>query len=482
MASSQTKNETTSSFHMDKTQLKKNIGAMLGIILGLLIAMHDPFPGLKSNAMQVLGITTFAVTYWAFGVIQDMVTAIIMNVMFLLIVKLPFNIVLGGFSNSSLWLILAAMLFSSALNSTGLMRRFSLWMLKTFPGSYFGQLLALYLIGFVVIGPMVPSAVAKIAIPTPIALGVASSMGLEDGSRGTAGLSLGVFISSGVLGGIAFMTGIAPNIAYIGSLPPNMKEQITWSGWLSAGLPLALLIGVIMFFIVWLYFGKGVKAVPKDQVISQLADMGSITKKEKLCGCIISVTFLLWITGSFTNITAEVVGLAAVAALFIINVINNKDLSGVNWNVWLYLGLILNLGTVMTQVGIDKWLNTILGPFLLPLAGNPLMFLIALMVVITVTRMILPSQVTAGVLILVVLAPILSVVGFNPFVLLITMAAVSNHWLMPYLNVPYLAQYSLLEGRGHTHVQARILSVIYLLLCLGGIILSIPYWRWLGLM
>jgi DASS family divalent anion:Na+ symporter len=482
MTNSQVKNKTTSPFYMDKTQLKKGFGAILGIILGLLIALHEPFSGLKANAMQALGITTFAVVYWAFGVMQDMVTAILMNVLFILVVKIPFDVVLGGFSQSAPWLVLSAMLFSSALNGTGLARRFSLWMLKTFPGSYFGQLLALYLFGFMAIGPMVPSAVAKVAIPTPIAMGVARSMGLADGSRGAAGLSLAVFVSSAVLGGIAFMTGMAPNVAYIGVLPANLKEQITWSSWLAAGLPLALFVGVILFLIVWLYFGRGIKAVPQDQVMSLLASMGPITKKEKICGFIILVALVLWITSSFTHIAAVVVGLIAVAALFTVNVVNNKDLAGLNWNVWLYIGLILSIGTAMTHVGIDIWLNEIVGTFLSSLAGNPLLFVVALTFVTIATRTIIPSQIAAGVLILVVLVPILSKLGINPLVLLITLASVSNHWLMPYLNEPYLAQFSLLEGRGHTHVQARILSVIYLFLCLVGIILSIPYWKWLGLM
>ncbi len=482
MANNHVKNETISPSHMNKIQLKKSFGVILGISLGLLIALHEPFPGLKANAMQVMGITTFAVVYWIFGVMQDIVTAILMNVLFILVVKIPFDVVLGGFSQSAPWLVLSAMLFSAALNSTGLARRCSLWMLKTFPGSYFGQLLALYLFGFMAIGPMVPSAVAKVAIPTPIAMGVARSMKLADGSRGAAGLSLAVFVSSASLGGIAFMTGMAPNIAYIGALPANLKEQITWSSWQAAGLPLALSVGIIIFLIVWLYFGRGIKAVSRDQVMSLLAAMGPITKKEKICGFIILFTLVLWITSSFTHIAAVVVGLIAVAALFTVNVVNNKDLAGLNWNVWLYLGLILSIGTAMTHVGVDKWLNEILGTLLSPLAGNPLLFVVALTFVIIATRMIIPSQIAAGVLILVVLVPILSKLGIKPLVLLITLASVSNHWLMPYLNEPYLAQFSLLEGRGHTHVQARILSVIYLLLCLVGIILCIPYWKWLGLM
>lgn len=482
MADSQVKNKVTLLFHKDKTQLKKFFGAILGIILGLLLALHEPFPGLKTNAMQVLGITTFAVVYWAFGVIQDMVTAILMNALFIFVTQIPFSVVFGGFSHSAPWLVFSAMLFSSALNSTGLARRFSLWMLKIFPGSYFGQLLALYLFGFMAIGPMIPSAVAKVAIPTPIAMGVARSMGLADGSRGAAGLSLGVFVSSAVLGGIAFMTGMAPNVAYIGALPVHLKDQITWSSWLVAGLPLALFVGVILFLIVWLYFGRGIKAVPQDQVVSSLAAMGPITKQEKICGYIILIALVLWITGSFTHIAAVVVGLTAVAALFTFHVVNNKDLAALNWNVWLYLGLILSIGAAMTYVGVDKWLNDILGVFLSSLAGNPLLFVIVLLFVIIATRMIIPSQIAAGVLILVVFMPVLSELGINPLVLLITLASVSNFWLMPYLNEPYLAQFSLLAGRGHTHGQARILSVIYLLLCFGGIIVSIPYWRWLGLM
>lgn len=476
-----TEKQTATNSEIGRTQLKRIIGAALGIIVGLWIALSSPFPGLEANAMQVLGITTFAVIFWAFGVIPDMITALLMNVLFVLIVKIPFATAFGGFSNSALWLVLAAMLFSAALNSTGLIRRFSLWMLKVLPGTYFGQLLGLYLTGFVVIGPMVPSAVAKVSIPTPFALGVARSMGLEDGSRGAAGLSLGVFISSAVLGGIAFMTGMAPNIAYIGALSADVKQQITWSGWLAAGLPIALLIGIVMFLILWLYFGKGVEAVSKEQVYSQLAELGPMTTKEKVSGVIILATFILWIMGSYIGVGATEAALVAMAALFLANIVSNKDLAGVSWSVWIYLGLILNIGADMTQVGVDKWLNTILGPLLVPLINNTLVFVMALTLVITVIRLIIPSQVTSGVLILVVLAPILANIGFNPFIVVIIMAAVSNHWLMPYLNVPYLAQYSMLDGKGHTHVQARILSVIYLGLCLIGIIMSLPLWKMLGL-
>ena len=62
-----------------------------------------------------------------------------------------------------------------------------------------------------------------------------------------------------------------------------------------------------------------------------------------------------------------------------------------------------------------------------------------------------------------------------------TILLASNLWLYPQQSVVYLTAYYGTDERGFSHAQARPLSYAYTAFLFIAILVSIPYWRWLGL-
>ena len=78
--------------------------------------------------------------------------------------------------------------------------------------------------------------------------------------------------------------------------------------------------------------------------------------------------------------------------------------------------------------------------------------------------------------------PVAPHLGVDPWVVVVTLLATSVAWFLPSQTPSYLVAQSASEGRLFSHAQPRRFAVAYAGLTLGGLALSIPYWRLLGLL
>src|SRR5207247_10430 len=106
-----------------------------------------------------------------------------------------------------------------------------------------GQVLAL-LVGGLLITPVVPLAIARVAAIGSLTRELARGLGYGPRSPGAAGLAM-----AGVLGYTAFssifLTGLAMNFFVVDLLPPADRAAATWLSWLLRAAPagLVLLVG-----------------------------------------------------------------------------------------------------------------------------------------------------------------------------------------------------------------------------------------------
>lgn len=456
---------------------------LIGIAIGLVIAFMEPPVGLTPQSMQVLGILGGAVFYLASGVLPEMVTVILMGFLFVMFAEIPMSMAFGGFASTVAWLFLVAMVLAFVLANSGLVRRISLWLLNVLPASYFGQMLAVFLSGFFVIGPTIPSLAGKMALFTPVVHGVIRSMGLADNSKGSIGLIFAAFIAPYILAGVAFLTGTTPNLIVYGALPEAIRLDVPWLMWTVYALPMTIIVGVGMFLVLMKMYSPGPIEVKREAMQAELANMGPMSAKEKIVGLLTIIMFVLFVTGPLTGIDPAHSAIAILLALFILEVVTPKDMiAAVNWPIWIFLAFILQIAPVLAKVEVDKWLGTVLTPVFQPLAGNPYLFFLVLLLVGLAVRMISPSISAAGVMLLVAVSPVATAMGINPFLLVLAYATVGNHWIMPHLNATgYLVQYALVDGKVYTHAQGRTLCYIFLAVSVIAVMLSIPYWQWVGL-
>jgi len=92
------------------------------------------------------------------------------------------------------------------------------------------------------------------------------------------------------------------------------------------------------------------------------------------------------------------------------------------------------------------------------------------------------AQDLAVVLMGVTLLPVAPRIGVDPWVVVITVLALSVAWFLPSQTVSYLVARSASEGRLFSHGQAQRFAFAYTALVLVGLAVSVPYWRLLGLL
>jgi DASS family divalent anion:Na+ symporter len=172
-------------------------------------------------------------------------------------------------------------------------------------------------------------------------------------------------------------------------------------------------------------------------------------------------------------------GLLILGGLRIIDV--NGFRNGINWSFVIFFGAITSLGEVFTALKVDTWLGDTMSQLLAPLAGSPTLFLLGFTVACVLVSFAVRWQ-AASVLLTIVMVPPAAAIGINPWVIGIIALTATNIWVFPYQSTIYLALYSGVDGRLFSHEQIRPIAVVYALAMLVGVLVSVPFWRAMGLM
>jgi len=208
---------------------KKTIGGILGIIIAVAIATQPLPSGLSAAGLKAVAILCWAVIYWVFDVFPDYVVGLAMSALFVITKTAPMNVAFAAYSSDAWWLLVAAIGLGAAATKTGLLTRISLVVLKIFPATYKGQVMALIGCG-TFLGTLIPSTTAKMAIMSPVALSISNALGFEKKSPGATGIfaacGTGFNLSSPFLMSSSFLAYVAVSL-----LPKAEQAQFTWSFW-----------------------------------------------------------------------------------------------------------------------------------------------------------------------------------------------------------------------------------------------------------
>lgn len=456
----------------------RHVVGVIGVAAGVIVALLPVPVGLTRAAMLNFGGIVWAVISWAARTLPSFVTAIILAVFWLVVLRLPASTVLGSFSGTTEWLLLSALVFIVALEKTGLALRVSRWLVNRLPHTHAGRVLSLVLCG-VLFGPVVPDAIAKVSMLGPIALNIGEESGYAPQSKAMAGLTLGCWLGIMPLGSVLFMTGSAPNLAIFTALGAASKD-ISWARWFVAALPLIALEAAVLVPYLLATSRSGTQERLQRPIAQQ--PFAPVGRSELVAALVLIACVLLWATGSLHHIEAAWIALAGVAALAVFGVINRTDFATrVDWELWVYVGFITGIGPVMTALGASTWLGEMLSPAFSRVSSSPAVFLLATVCMVFVLRVLLANGITPGVLTVVILSPIATAAGIHPFLLVLVSVAASSLWVLPYMNAMFLALCSSTHGKGFTQAQASQLNLVFMGCIVIGVIACIPWWRFMGL-
>jgi DASS family divalent anion:Na+ symporter len=369
---------------------------------------------------------------------------------------------------------------TASLQSSGLLFRLALYILRSFPLTYRGQTLGLGLSG-AGITTCIPDTTSGTAIAGPIILALSDSLGYARRSNGSAGLAMAAMVGFGQMSPF-FLTGAAENLLSWGLLADTAREQISWGGWFLAALPVAVVTFALAFIAIQFLFPPEFQpTVSRGLIDTQIEALGPLSRAEITNALVVCGAMIGWISAPYHSVDVAWVAMLGLLILLAMNLLDRTTFrSGINWDFLFYLGAVLSLTSVVRQLGIDTWVIRLLTPMLEPLAANPTQFLLVMVVAIFAVRFILPSFPLVSLLTLTIV-PIATTAGIHPLPLLIVICTSVTVWFLPYQSTCYLALYFGTKEKAFSHSQVRWLAWGFGAIYWLAIAVAIPYWRWLGL-
>ena len=179
-----------------------------------------------------------AVLCWTLDVLPDYVVALGVIVVWNIFAIGPSAASLSGFASPVWFLLLGVLAVGGGLARSGVLERIAFALLRLFPATFRGQVVA-FLVGGLVMTPLLPLTVARCALTAPLARQVAEVLGYPARSRAAVGLGLAAFAGSGLLSRV-FLSGATLNLIAWSLLPPAARPG--WWTWAIASAPMLLVL------------------------------------------------------------------------------------------------------------------------------------------------------------------------------------------------------------------------------------------------
>lgn len=272
----------------------------------------------------------------------------------------PLKDVLAGYTDSTLWLIVVAIMISLGFKKTGLTRRIGLWLITKFGKT---SLRIAYVLGFLdlLLATSTPAAPARGGgIVYPLAEGVLEASGAADTAHPR---KLGAYLT--VLGymmclttGSIFLTGLGPNLYNVKLAKDILGITIDWPTWAMAALPnfLGFLLTPWLVFKVYPPEIVSLENI-RDCVSCDLKALGPVTAGEKMAAGVFLLIVGLWATGTWTKLDATLVAFIGVSLMLILNIVTWKDIAEAKeaWAILVWFGAILGLSAALGGQGFFTW-------------------------------------------------------------------------------------------------------------------------------
>lgn len=468
---------------LDKKTIKKVIFELISIVAALIVA-NLPIPdGLDKNGMLALAILIWAVLNWILNTMNDFIVVMIMCCAFVVFKVVTFEIAFSAFSGTTYWLLLGALGLGCGIVKSGLITRLSLYCMKIMPPSFFGQTLAMF-ISSIFVGPLIPSTSAKVAILAPMTISIGEKLGYEKKSKGMFGIwgamyfafnqMAPFFISSSFLGYVT-----------LSFLPKEISADFTYPKWIISMLVWGIVMYVLGFIAInVLYKPKESQKLDKTDIATMLKDMGPINRQEKSVLAVILVCLVFWMLERTLGISASVTSVMGFSVLLATGIVTPQDFNTkINWSFLTFVGGAVSLASVLSKVGVDKWIGSILEPIMSGVTSNKLLFIMTIAVITILTRVVIASVTATMTLLNIIVIPLCLAAGINPWIGAIVIYTFCHQFFFKYQSPTTVGAFAAANGDdtiGWNYVSK--FNFVVLAVELIAILASIPFWYLLGLM
>lgn len=287
---------------------------------------------------------------------------------------------LGGYADSTVWLVMAAFFISRALLNTGLARRIALLFVRAFGRSSLGICYALALSDGS-LASIIPSNAARSGgVTLPIIRSIAELYGSYPGETARR---LGAYLMAAVYQCVCtssamFFTGQASN-PLAAQIAAGYGYKVTWLGWFVAGLVPGLLSMALGPWVVMRLFPPEVRKTPEaaQYAASELKKMGPLNRGERILAAVFAAVCGLWVTSGWTGLDITITALCGSMALLLSGVLSYDDVikEKTAWDIFLWYGGLLQLAKCLNDAGVMKAFAAGVGAMLHGMSWLPLLLI-----------------------------------------------------------------------------------------------------------
>lgn len=482
--------------------LKANWG-LVAAVLAMIVVLALPTPaGLPVAGHRTLAILVFAVIVWMTEAVDYAVSALLIAALMAFLIGLspdPANpkilmgtsralgIAFGGFSNTALALVAAALFLAAAMTITGLDRRIALGILSRVGTDTRHVVIGSMLVG-IVLAFMVPSTTARVSCLVPIMLGIIAAFGVSKTSA-FAGMLMITTAQTASIWNVGIKTAAAQNMVAVGFIEKQLGKSVTWLDWLIAAGPYALIMTVALYFIMMWMMPPEAREVPGGPIAVKkaLADLGPM-KPSELKLLVISLSLIaLWATeGVLHPFDTSTTTVAAIALLFLpgINVLTWKQAQpAIPWGTIVLFGIGISLGSALLSTKGAPWLaDLVVAQFGLKQATALSILAIMGLFLIVIHLGFASATALASAMIPIVIAVLQSVStpGINLVGMTIVLQFIVSFGFILVVNAPQnMVAYGTETFAARDFVRTGL--VITVLAYLLALVFGVTYWRWIGL-
>src|SRR5437867_4390341 len=432
---------------------RRLISAAIVAAIPLVLWNVAPPEGLSATGWRIAILLAAAAVAWLLEPIPDFAVAMLLAATWTATALVPLATAFGGFATSSWLLSLGALTLAAAMAQTGLVFRGALLMLRTFPPTPAGQVLAL-LVGGLVLTPLVPQSVARVAAIAPLTNELAQSLGYPPRSRGSAAIAFAG------LAGYWFFSSI-------------------FLAWLGAAAPAGIVcLGGAAAAIFILFPPERAQRGIAEVVARQQRVLGPLTRREGIT-LLAGIVLLAGLLQPFISLDPAWWGVVALCIVMLGVLDRERFRTSVDWGFLVLFGALLGSGEVARVGGLHTWLADRLVSTT-SLVHEPMVLVAFLALLTAASRIALPSR-PAMLLLMLATVPTAPALGISPWVAGITVLLMANGWVLPYQGLEYLVARDATRGEAFSDRQGTIFGAALAITRFVAILVSLPYWRMLGL-
>lgn len=322
---------------------------IITIVLPILIYLI-PTGAVYTDAIRAFFmVTVTAIVIMAFETVDTMAIGLLLPMAYCIFCA-PMSVVFSGWTTSTPYQVIGAMLLANILSRIGVLNRICLLIITRCGGSFRKCLYGLVFIGFIV--SLLTGVMGALLIFT-FAYGLSKTFGLERGKASAVLMMMAIFTTTTmemVIYKPVFMSLIN---ASLNAFEPGLMIQYL-DLWLH-NWPFLVFI-VLMTEVYLRIFKIDVHNSSVEGYQQELAAMGKMSLTEKK-GAILAIVIVLYMLSSqFTGLAMDygLMLLPWLAFLPGLNIADQKDVRDIQWNMIFFMMACMAIGTVSGYVGVSS--------------------------------------------------------------------------------------------------------------------------------